>query len=108
MNAYLTSWVLFLSGSLEDPQLILPAWVSIASTLTLSYHVLQLNANIKRETSASISVFSIASFISMCALLLQLHLARDDEPVVPAFVYARLMGRWCWKAIEGGVRWFGV
>ena len=45
-------------------------------TLTILYHLTQRNINIKKETSASIGVFSIASFISLCSLLLQLHLAR--------------------------------
>ena len=34
MNAYITSWVLYLSGGSEDPRLLLPAWISIA---TVSY-----------------------------------------------------------------------
>jgi hypothetical protein len=39
------------------------------------------------------SVFSIASFISMSSLLLQLHLTRENEPEVPAFV----MGKRIWE-----------
>ena len=31
MNAYITSWVLYLSGGSEDPRLLLPAWISIAT-----------------------------------------------------------------------------
>jgi hypothetical protein len=31
MNAYITSWVLYLAGGSEDPCLLLPAWISIAS-----------------------------------------------------------------------------
>ena len=50
------------------------------------YHLTQLKINIKKETSASISIFSIASFISMCSLLLQLHLKRENDPLVPLFV----------------------
>jgi hypothetical protein len=81
--------------------MLLPAWVSIATvrtempyehlklngvqTLTVLYHVTQRKMNIKRETSASINVFSIASFISMSSLLLQLHLTRANDPVVPLF-----------------------
>lgn len=43
-------------------------------------------------------VFSVVSFVSMSALLLQLHLTRENEPVVPAFVLVRrgwegIMGR---------------
>ena len=33
--AYITSWVLYLSGASEDPRMLLPAWVSIA-TVTLT------------------------------------------------------------------------
>lgn len=52
---------------------------------------------IKRETTASISVLSVASYVSMSLILLQLHLTRDNEPEVPAFV----MGQ---KVLE----WFGL
>jgi hypothetical protein len=54
--------------------------------LTFLYHTTQRQINIKKETAASLSVFSIASFISMCSLLLQLHLTRENEPEVPLFV----------------------
>lgn len=33
VNAYITSWVLYLSGGSEDPRLLLPAWISIASVI---------------------------------------------------------------------------
>ena len=49
------------------------------------YHLANRKINIRRETSASISVFSIASFISMSSLLFQLHLTRDNDPEVPFF-----------------------
>lgn len=29
--AYITSWVLYLSGASEDPRMLLPAWVTIAT-----------------------------------------------------------------------------
>ena len=107
LNAYITSWVLYLAGASSDPRMLLPAWISITSvgstrstlsfssradavqTLTVLYHILQRKINIKRETSASLSVFSIASFISMCSLLLQLHLTRENDPVVPLFIIGR-------------------
>jgi len=99
--AYITSWVLYLSGASEDPRMLLPAWVSIATTLTLLYHLTQRKINIKKETSASIGVFSIASFISMCSLLLQLHVTRENDPLVPLFVIAEKMWtiiqRWAFK-----------
>lgn len=31
INAYTTSWILYLSGGSEDPRLLLPAWICIAS-----------------------------------------------------------------------------
>ena len=91
--------------------MLLPAWVSIATvraaasthgfpfnsiadeecsliagqTLTILYHLAHRKINIRKETSASVGVFSIASFISMCSLLLQLHLTRDNDPEVPLF-----------------------
>ena len=83
--------------------MLLPAWVSISTvhpknlihrqvrelivsqTLTVLYHLAHRSINIKKETSASIGVFSIASFISLCTLLFQLHLTRENDPVVPLF-----------------------
>lgn len=52
-------------------------------TLTLLYHLTQRKINIKRETLASVNVFSIASFISMSSLLFQLHLTRGNDPIDP-------------------------
>lgn len=49
---------------------------------------------IKRETTASISVLSVASYVSMSLILLQLHLTRDNEPEVPAFVMAQKVLEW--------------
>jgi hypothetical protein len=34
--AYITSWVLYLSGASEDPRLLLPAWISITTVSVLS------------------------------------------------------------------------
>ena len=45
------------------------------------------------------SVLGIASFVSMSSLLLQLHLTRENEPEVPAFV----MGRRVWEVFVEGV-----
>ena len=53
--------------------------------MTFVYHIAQLKINIRKETSASIRVFSIASYITMCSLLLQLHLTRENDPSVPLF-----------------------
>jgi len=149
VNAYITSWVLYLSGGSEDPRLLLPAWISIASvrdptpphpppclqsskpspallppstststssnpsvedthrltpsqTLTFLYHLTHPRLAILKETSLSISVFSIASFISMVSLLLQLHLTRANDPPVPLFMIAKQL----WEWIKVGVGWF--
>lgn len=137
LNAYITSWVLYLSGGSEDPRLLLPAWISIASvrsvlspvtafsrhsssssssshflltqtvalqTLTILYHLTHPRLAILKETSLSISVFSIASFISMVSLLLQLHLTRENDPPVPLFELAKLG----WAYVKIGVRMIQV
>ncbi|KAJ5114675.1 hypothetical protein NUU61_000434 [Penicillium alfredii] len=92
--AYITSWVLYLSGASSDPRLLLPAWISITTTLTFVYHATQNHATIKRETAASLLVVSVASFVSMSSLLLQLHLTRENEPEVPVFVITRKLWDW--------------
>ncbi|KAH8884301.1 hypothetical protein GQ53DRAFT_662159 [Thozetella sp. PMI_491] len=89
VNGYVTSWALYLIGGSEDPRLLLPAWIGISSALTALYHVTQRKINIRKETSMSISVFSIASFISMVALLVQLYLSRSDYPTIPLATFAR-------------------
>ena len=39
--AYITSWVLYLSGASEDPRLLLPAWISITPVrLVCSGHII--------------------------------------------------------------------
>ena len=81
--SYVSSWTVHLLGGADDPSMLLPAWVAIATTLTACYHFTQRKINIRKETSASISVFSIASFISMVALLIHLHASKLDHPTVP-------------------------
>ncbi|KAL2020215.1 hypothetical protein VTK56DRAFT_8641 [Thermocarpiscus australiensis] len=89
INGYLTSWVLHLTGGFQDPRLILPAWIIISTTLTVIYHITQRKINIRKETSMSISVFSIASFVSMVALLAQLHSNRSDYPSIPLVTFVK-------------------
>ncbi|KAH8589665.1 N-glycosylation protein-domain-containing protein [Bisporella sp. PMI_857] len=93
-NAYVTSWVLFLSGGSQDPRLLLPAWISIATTLTLLYHITHPRLAILKETSLSMAVFLSASFTTMVSLLLQLHLTRTNDPPVPLFAIARTCWEW--------------
>lgn len=100
VNAYITSWVLYLSGGSEDPRLLLPAWISIATTLTFLYHLTHPRLAILKETSLSISVFSIASFISMVSLLLQLHLTRANDPPVPLFEIAKRIWEYSRRVVE--------
>ncbi|KAF7526656.1 hypothetical protein PCG10_004047 [Penicillium crustosum] len=92
--AYITSWVLYLSGASSDPRLLLPAWISITTSLTFVYHATQNHTTIKRETAASLLVVSVASFLSMSSLLMQLHLTRENEPEVPVFVITRKLWDW--------------
>jgi hypothetical protein len=71
--------------------------------LTICYHITQRKINIKKETSTSINIFSIASFLSMVALLAHLHSDRSDYPVPPIYQYGRMfMDYWqTWR--NGGV-----
>ncbi|KAI0431778.1 N-glycosylation protein-domain-containing protein [Xylaria sp. FL1042] len=84
--AYLTSWIVYVTGGSQDPRLLLPAWIGIATILTACYHFTQRKVPIRKETFASISVFSIISFISMIALLLESNITRPfpstDIPLV--------------------------
>ncbi|GJD03933.1 hypothetical protein ColKHC_12758 [Colletotrichum higginsianum] len=90
-NAFLTERILTFSGGFEDPRLLLPGWVTIATTLTIAYHITQRSINIQKETSTSINIFSIASFISMISLLAHLHYNGSDYPEKPFESLARLM-----------------
>lgn len=63
-------------------------------TLTFMYHITHPRLAILKETSHSISVFSIASFISMATLLVQLHLSRENKPPIPMFLIARQLWEW--------------
>ncbi|KAK0729667.1 N-glycosylation protein-domain-containing protein [Lasiosphaeris hirsuta] len=89
INGYLTSCALWITGGSADPRLLLPSWIAISTTLTAAYHVTQRKINIRKETSMSVSVFSIASFFSMVALLVQLHSNRSDYPQIPLEALAR-------------------
>lgn len=73
-------------------------------TLTFLYHLTHPRLAILKETSLSISVFSIASFISMVSLLLQLHLTRANDPPVPLFLIAKQ----CWEYVKIGVGMVGI
>ena len=69
-------------------------------TLTLLYHVAHRKVNIRKETSASVGVFSIASFISMSCLMIQLHLTREMDIEIPLFLIFKDV--WLW--VQLGIR----
>ncbi|GAB0133113.1 hypothetical protein EsDP_00001529 [Epichloe bromicola] len=83
VNAYLTMTVLSLAGGFEDARLMLPGWIGMATTLTVSYHITHQKINIRKETSTSINVFSIASYISMVTLLVHMHSFQHNYPAIP-------------------------
>ncbi|KAL6880912.1 N-glycosylation domain-containing protein [Trichoderma novae-zelandiae] len=83
VNAYLTLNVLSLTGGFRDPRLLLPGWVSIATSLTICYHVTHQKINIRKETITSVNVFSIASYITMIVLLAHMQWCQPDYPTMP-------------------------
>ncbi|KAI1109650.1 N-glycosylation protein-domain-containing protein [Nemania sp. NC0429] len=88
--AYLTSWIVHLAGGAKDPRLLLPAWICIATILTACYHYTQRKIPVRKEAFASMSVFSIASFISMVALLLDMNATRSfPKEHVPLISFMR-------------------
>ncbi|KAK0609347.1 N-glycosylation protein-domain-containing protein [Bombardia bombarda] len=95
LNGYFTSWVLYLVGGANDPRLLLPAWIGISTVLTIMYHVTQRKINIRKETSMSAGVFSIASFVSMVALLAQVHTYPSDYPSIPLVTF----GKRAWQEV---------
>ncbi|QPC70150.1 hypothetical protein HYE68_000902 [Fusarium pseudograminearum] len=88
-NAYLTQVVLSAAGGFEDPRLFLPGWIGIATTLTVMYHITHQKINIRKETSTSINVFSIASFFSMVTLLAHMHQFTPEYPQMPIVTNGR-------------------
>ncbi|KAI9163508.1 hypothetical protein HJFPF1_05125 [Paramyrothecium foliicola] len=95
ISAYITSTVLTLSGGFDDPRLLLPGWIGIATTLTGCYHITHQKINIRKETSTSINVFSFASYISMVTLLFHLHSSQPTYPPMPLIA----KGRFVWQEV---------
>ncbi|PHH64572.1 hypothetical protein CDD82_1754 [Ophiocordyceps australis] len=93
VNAYLTLSVLSLTGGFQDSRLLLSGWIGIATTLTVCYHITHQKINIRKETSTSINVFSIASYITMVTLLIHMHSTLADYPTMPIVARARLLWR---------------
>ncbi|KAK9777333.1 putative N-glycosylation protein-domain-containing protein [Seiridium cardinale] len=90
---FISQQLTYLLGGDQSPALLLPAWIGIATTLTACYHVSQRQINIRKETRSSISIFSIASFISMVALLVNLHLGNLDKREYPEVPLAAILKR---------------
>jgi len=65
--------VLEFSNSAENVRRLLPAWVVIATVLATIYMTMHDRAAIKREDRSMI-VFASATFLTMCVLLVLLHL----------------------------------
>ncbi|POR37582.1 N-glycosylation protein eos1 [Tolypocladium paradoxum] len=91
VNAYLTLTVLSFTGGFEDPRLMLPGWIGIATTLTVCYHITHQKINIRKETSTSVNVFSIASYLTMVTLLIHMHSYLADYPTMPIVGQGRLL-----------------
>ncbi|PNY25524.1 N-glycosylation protein eos1, partial [Tolypocladium capitatum] len=91
VNAYLTLTVLSLTGGFEDPRLMLPGWIGIATTLTVCYHITHQKINIRKETSTSVNVFSIASYLTMVTLLIHMHSYLADYPTMPIVGRGRVL-----------------
>ncbi|TQS31710.1 hypothetical protein Golomagni_08001, partial [Golovinomyces magnicellulatus] len=89
VNAYGTLTALSQCGGFDDPRLLLPGWIGLATTLTVMYHITHQKINIRKETSTSINVFSIASYISMVTLLIHMLKYQPDYPTMPLVVKAR-------------------
>ncbi|ROT41707.1 hypothetical protein SODALDRAFT_271453 [Sodiomyces alkalinus F11] len=104
-NAFLTERILFFAGGFDDGRLLLPGWISIASTLTVLYHITQRKINIQKETSTSINVFSIASFVSTVTLLGHLHTSNPEYPDSLLLQFVRMIRtHWAHMAGESGFR----
>lgn len=49
----------------------------------MCYHLVHQKINIRKETSTSINVFSIASYLSMVTLLVHMHKYQPGYPKMP-------------------------
>ncbi|KAF2488909.1 hypothetical protein BU16DRAFT_442469, partial [Lophium mytilinum] len=73
LNMFLTHQFIEFCGARTNSPRFFVAWICIASTLTLLYHITHRRTNIKRETTAAVRVFSPLAFLSLCLILLQQH-----------------------------------
>ncbi|KAK7513276.1 N-glycosylation protein-domain-containing protein [Phyllosticta citriasiana] len=89
INFFTTSRWLRLSGASSSPHLLLPAWICIATTLTLLYVFTHRHVNIRRETRAALRAFWFATSVSLFVLLLHRHVERESWRQMPLFQIAR-------------------
>ncbi|KAF2400305.1 hypothetical protein EJ06DRAFT_556637 [Trichodelitschia bisporula] len=78
INYIFTNFVLERSGSSKNLNNLFPAWTVIAVVLGILYGILRHGTNIRRENDLSPVVFGMASFVSMCILIVlqQLHVCK--------------------------------
>ncbi|OCK83156.1 hypothetical protein K432DRAFT_291737, partial [Lepidopterella palustris CBS 459.81] len=99
LNMFLThQFIELCGGKTNSPRLFL-AWICIASTLTILYHITHRRTNIKRETTAAVRVFSPLTFLSLVLVLFQLHHpslanASPGKDAVPLFIMGRGWVEW--------------
>lgn len=55
----------------------------------MCYHISHQRINIRKETSTSVNVFSIASYLSMVALLAHILAFQPDYPTMPVVAHGR-------------------
>ncbi|RPA82289.1 hypothetical protein BJ508DRAFT_90473 [Ascobolus immersus RN42] len=80
--SYLTSQIMRFFNTPERPRMLLPSWILIVSLLTFAYHITQRKMK-EREVWASMSVFTVASFITMIILLIETHLLTKPIRLAP-------------------------
>ncbi|OAA38737.1 hypothetical protein BBO_06984 [Beauveria brongniartii RCEF 3172] len=73
----------------SEPYALTETALATIWTLTVCYHISHQRINIRKETSTSVNVFSIASYLSMVALLAHLLAFQPDYPAMPVVVRAR-------------------
>ncbi|EEY15884.1 conserved hypothetical protein [Verticillium alfalfae VaMs.102] len=77
-----------------------PSTTSTYPWTEMSLGVIWRKINIRKETSTSINIFSIASFVSMVALLAHLHTSRLDYPDAPLLHIVRACRQY-WAQMMG-------
>ncbi|KAM7205640.1 N-glycosylation protein eos1 [Rhypophila sp. PSN 637] len=91
VNVLFNSSVLGQFAAPADPRFAFAPWIVIASVLTLVYNIAQRGIRIHKDYALSMSIFSIASYVSMVALLWHMYVDRAAEyPDIPLVRNLRL------------------